>query len=180
MKKTTISLIVLLYAMQVYFACLMFIEELSAVLSFVIPVFEIVILTLMATNAILALINKDKEDDSVFKFTMICKCCLIPYHIMNFVFCIFLALGGILLFLLAVFIFFIIIMQVVLSYFVVLSTSIHNVVQIDKQKYKFGKNGYVLYTILSLFFVTDVVASILVYQKMKEYRLKQSIALEGK
>lgn len=179
MKKSMIGLIVMLYVLQIFCVCMVNIEEISGIMSFTIPIIIAIILILMATNGILALKNRNIENESIFKFTMICKCCLVPYYIFNFLFLVFLSLAGILLILLMIVIFAIILLLGIFSYLVVLSTSVYNVVQIGKQKYKFGRNEYVLYTILSLFFVTDVIASILVYQKIKEYKLKQSIVSEG-
>ncbi|MCF0117742.1 MAG: hypothetical protein HUJ61_06835, partial [Bacilli bacterium] len=130
---------------------------------------------------IIGLLQMKKPTRDVYKTTMIIKCILIPYYIVNFVFGILMGFTTVLaiismwLTVIGIFMYIILVLGVILTYMLMLATSAPNIgflIYSFKTK-KISLSWFITNMILQFFFVSDVVSSIMLY--VKEKKRKQNV-----
>ena len=133
-------------------------------------ILTIVILPISLVSLIMALTGVLNMNDNLCKTTMIVKIILIPWYVMNFLFCALLVAG----FLNPWLMLFAPIVAVILifnTYILMLSTSVFDIVYSIKNvvKHNIKINAYLVFTTIFLFsFCLDVVGSIMLYNKAKK------------
>ena len=135
-------------------------------------ILTIVILPIALVNLIMALAGAFNKKDNPCKTTMIVKLVLIPWYIMNFLFCVLIFAGFLnpFLFLFAPIVAVILIFN---TYILMLSTSIFDIVYSIRNTIKnhLEINASLVFTNIFLFcFCLDIVGSIILYKKSKNIK----------
>jgi hypothetical protein len=122
------------------------------------------VLTLLIAflNIILALLNHGKNIPSPYKITMAIKLALIPFYVINFLIWSIFVIGSLNPFFF-IFLPLFLAFSIITTYFIMLATSLQNIVYLWRQFVSQKKLSYLIYAILHFIFCVDVIGSILVY-----------------
>jgi hypothetical protein len=123
-------------------------------------------------NIVFALLNITKDVPCPYRTTMAIKIAMIPFYVINFLIWAIFIIGTLNPFFI-IYLPFIIVLSIFLTYFTMISTSSHNIAYLlrqffDKENlFNTKKLYYIIYIVCHFIFCVDVVASILLYSNHK-------------